>query len=281
MSMRRDSGRARGHRLSVAVLFLLGICVIGLGASSIAAGSSADPATLMVTYVGSSSLQVSIGNGAAVASGSTIPAGSYQLLVDDPDDTNPNFIMTGPGVNISSNLNSSGMGIDRPAFFGPYVLPTSSTYTLEDGNIGASTAITFTTAATAATTGGSGSSGFSSVSSSGSSASTASGTSTSSSSGSKAVKVLGTLTGSVSAAGKPTLTSGGKTVKSLKAGLYKVMVEDHSKRARLIVEKLGFSAMTLSGTASVGVSSHNLTLSAGKWFFAVSTGGPKTYFSVT
>jgi len=93
--------------------------------------------------------------------------------------------------------------------------------------------------------------------------------------------MLGALIGSVSASGKATLTTGGKTVKALKAGLYKVTVEDHSKQAGLIIEKLGFSAMRFSGTASVGVSSHNLTLSAGKWFFAASTGGQKTYFSVS
>src|SRR5947207_15440846 len=109
-------------RLTVTALLALCACAVTLGASAGAEARSADSATLLVTYVGTSSLQVKLGDGTVVRAGGTIPAGSYQVLVDDADDTNPAFTMTGPGVSISSDLNSTGMGIDRPAMFGPYTL---------------------------------------------------------------------------------------------------------------------------------------------------------------
>jgi hypothetical protein len=263
------------------LLVLLCVCAIGPGASAGVAGTLAN-ATLTVTYIGTSSLQVRLGDGTTVRSGASIPAGSYQVIVDDADYTNPKFTMNGPGVNISSDLNSSGMGIDRPAFFGPYTLATSSTYTLQDANMGASTAITFTTSATSSASGASNSSGSSSVSG-GSSGSTSSGgtSSSASSSTSSTMKMVGTLKASVNASGKPTLTFNGKAVKALKTGRYMVTVEDHSKKAGLIVWQLGRHAMTLSGSAALGSSSHVVTFSTGKWFFEASMAGPRTYFSVT
>jgi hypothetical protein len=265
----------------VALLALsLCVCAISLGASAGVAATRAD-ATLQVTYIGTSSLQVRLGDGTTVRSGGTIPAGSYQVLVDDADYTNPKFTMTGPGVSISSDLNSSGMGIDRPAFFGPYTLPASATYTLQDANMGASTAITFTTSATA---GGSASNtGGSSSVSGGSSGSTSSGGTSSSSSSSKGTttRLVGTVKASVSASGKPALIFGGRAVKTLKAGRYMFTVADHSKKAALIVWPLGKHAMTLSGAAATGSSSHSVTLGAGKWFFEASMSGPRTYFTVT
>ena len=86
---------------------------------------------------------------------------------------------------------------------------------------------------------------------------------------------------SVSASGKPAMTFGGKTVKTLKAGRYMFTVADHSKQASLIVWPLGKHSITLSGASATGTSSHSVTLSAGKWFFEASMAGPRTYFSVT
>jgi hypothetical protein len=92
---------------------------------------------------------------------------------------------------------------------------------------------------------------------------------------------VGTVKASVSASGKPALTFGGKAVKTLKAGRYMFTVADHSKKAALIVWPLGKHALTLSGSAATGSSSHSVTLGAGKWFFEASVSGPKTYFTVT
>jgi hypothetical protein len=228
---------------------------------------------LLITYVGSSSFRLAV-NGSAVASGATVPAGSYNVLVDDPDYTTPRFVMTGPGVNISSDLNSTGMGIDRPATFGPFTLQPGSTYTARDTNSGAS--LTFSTGAAAG-----GTSGASSGGSSSSSGGASSGGSSSSSPSTKQAKTLGTLVASVSAAGKAALTLGGRPVKTLKAGVYAISVADHSAKAGLIVQKLGAHAIALSSAAGVGSHSSRLALSAGKWFFAPSGSGPKTYFSVS
>ena len=94
------------------------------------------------------------------------------------------------------------------------------------------------------------------------------------------MKTLGTLAAAVSAAGKPTLMMGGKTVKTAKAGLYKFTVIDRSRKVGLVVGKLGSLPTRLSGVAAVGTSSRNLSLTAGKWYFAASATAPKTYFTV-
>jgi hypothetical protein len=264
------------RRSLLALAFWAGVLTIGVAAGL--AQTRAD-AVLNVTYIGSSSLQVRLGDGTAVRSGGTIPAGSYQVLVDDPDDANPSFRMTGPGVSIINNdLNSSGMGIDRPATFGPFTLATSSTYTLQDSNIGASSTVTLNTSATATA---SGSSNTTTSSTSSGSSTTPSGGKSSSSSGTSATKSIGTLTASVSTTGKPALMFGGKAVKTLKAGRYAVKIQDNSKRVGLIVWKLGSHPLTLSGAAAIGPKSQSVTFSSGKWFFEASTSGPKTYFTVS
>jgi hypothetical protein len=246
-----------------------GLCALTIGLVVPSAGVARPAASeLLITYVGSSSLRLSV-NGSAVSSGGTIPADSYNVLVDDPDFPSPRFVLTGPGVSVNSDLNSTGMGIDLPATFGPFTLQAGATYTARDANMGAS--LTFSTGGSSGTSGGSSSS----------SGGSTSGGSSSSSSGSTQAKTLGTLVGSLSAAGKAALTLGGKPVKTLKAGLYSITVSDHSANAGLIVQKLGFHAMTLSGAAAVGSHSSRLTLSDGKWFVAASRGGVKTYFSVT
>jgi hypothetical protein len=203
-----------------------------------------------------------------------VPAGTYQVLVEDDDFATPNFKMSGPGVNITSNLDSSGMGIDHPATFGPLTLQTSSTYTLQDVNIGGSSVFTFTTSA-AATASGTSNASASSSASGGSSSSRSSGSTSST------TKLIGSLTASVSAAGKPTLAFGGKSVKTLKAGHYTISVQDHSKKAGLLLWKLGSHPLALSGAAATGPKSKSVSLSSGKWFFESSMAGPKTYFSVT
>ena len=119
----------------------------------------------------------------------------------------------------------------------------------------------------------------SSSSSGGSSSSTSSGGKSASTS--STTKLVGTLKAAVSTSGRPTLTFNGRAVKSLKTGRYTVAVGDHSKKAGLIVWKLGSHAITLSGSVALGSSSHAVTFSTGKWFFEASMAGPKTYFSVT
>jgi hypothetical protein len=262
------------------VLALCGLA-LGLSIGSVSAtGARSASSTLDITYTSAKSLQVKLSDGTVAGSGTLVPAGTYMVLVyDDPGtDPNPKLTINGPGVAVSSDLNSTGMGIDQPATLGPYTFQTSSSYTVEDTTIGASSLITFTTTATSGTSGGTTSTVPSGSTGSGQTTTTTATTTTTPAS--KKVKPLGTLKGSVSASGKPTLTFGGKTLKSLKAGLYSVSVADHSKKAGLILGQSSKHAITLSGAAAVGTSVRTVTLSAGKSFFEASTSGPKTYFSV-
>ena len=96
-----------------------------------------------------------------------------------------------------------------------------------------------------------------------------------------AMKMMGTLKAAVSVSGKGTLTFAGKTPKTLKAGRYTVSVDDQSKKAGLILGQTAKHPTTLSAAPVVGKSSHSVTLSAGKWYFAASAAGPKTFFTVT
>ncbi len=279
----------------------LACCALGFE-TTVAAAAPADSASLTITYTTPTSLGVMLADGTPVKTGSVVPAGSYMVYVkDDPNtgDLSPNITISGPGVSLSNNLNSSGMGIDGISSFGPYILQPSSSYSIEDSTLGASSLVTFTTTATSSTGGSSaggstgGSSGSSSggassaggsssgSSSNGGSSSGSSGTS-SSGSGSAATKVRGTLAGSVSSAGIASLTLAGKAVKTLTAGSYTLTVADHSSKDRFILEEVSAHPhpITLGGSTLAGKHSETLTLKAGKWFFEPSTQGPKAYFKV-
>jgi hypothetical protein len=279
MSVGPGTGR---RRLSLVALALC-CCVLGLTAGSARSADAtiADGATINVVYT-TNTLQVKTDSGVVISSGTTIPAGSYTIQVYDSGDfPNPKFSMTGPGVSVSSDLNSTGMGIDVPSTFGPFNLPVNSSFTISDTNMGASSRVGFSTSATVMAVGGGGGSssgGGGSTTGSGSGGGTSTGGGTGS--GGKTVKTLGTLAAAVSAAGKPTLMMGGKTVKTAKAGLYKFTVIDRSRKVGLVVGKLGSLPTRLSGVAAVGTSSRNLSLTAGKWYFAASATAPKTYFTV-
>jgi hypothetical protein len=249
-------------------------CCVGF-ASGGGAATRAVP-ELNVIYTSVPSLQVKL-DGDVIRSGGSLPAGSYMVLVyDDGDYTTPRFTMSGPGVSVNSDLNSTGMGIDAPSFFGPFTFQPSSTYRIQDSNIGASSLVTITT--TAASSGSSGSGG--GTSGGGSSGGSSSGGSSSGSSGS-GVKLAGTLRGAVSPTGIGSLTFGGRLAKTLKAGVYKVTIVDRSKKAAFVLGTPAKHVITLSAAAAVGTKSRNVTLTAGRWYFqATGAMGMKTTFTV-
>jgi hypothetical protein len=84
----------------------------------------------------------------------------------------------------------------------------------------------------------------------------------------------------VSSAGKPSLSLGGKPLKTLKAGRYTVTVQDNSKKAGLFIG-VGTKTLTLSGIAATGKSTHSVSFTKGKWFVETTLHGVKTYISVT
>jgi len=266
MAMPVDSSRRRASF----TLAALGLALLGsvFAAGSTAAGSRVADSTVIVRYVGCNSLTVSP---------SPVPAGSNSVLVYDDDNCKANLSLTGPGVNLTSDLDSTGMGIDHPAGpFGPYTFQAGATYTARDSNLPGGGAVSFTAT-------GSSSGSTSTTSSSGTTGTSTTTTTTSqssSSSSSTKPKTLGTLVGSITAAGKASLTFGGARVKTLKAGVYRLTVTDHSRKAGLVIQALGYHAMQESGATAVGSSTRNLTVIRGRYFFRA-TGGPKTYFSVT
>src|SRR6478752_5474029 len=87
-------------------------------------GSARADGTLTVTYVGCTGMRVSP---------NPVPAGSYSVLVYDDDNCKANFSLSGPGVSFTSDLDSTGMGIDHPAGpFGPFNFQAGATYTARD-----------------------------------------------------------------------------------------------------------------------------------------------------
>jgi hypothetical protein len=256
------------HRFRLAAIAALG--VLALGASS----AQADVAKIVVTYTTPTSLKVALGDGTPVPTGTTIPAGVYQIEVnDDPNtgDQKPQFTVSGPGVSVNSDLDSTGMGIDGLSSFGPFNFQTSSSYSIEDKTLGASTIVTFTTSATATATGNQTTTA----------TATAGGSNSNGMSTSTKTAMKGTLAAAVSAAGKATLSFDGKAVKTLAPGRYTVTVQDRSRHAGLLLGEGAKHPLTLSGAAAEGKSSHTVTLSAGTWYVRAATGSPKTSFRVT
>jgi hypothetical protein len=261
---------------------LLALCAVAL----VLAAASAHPVqahlqslTLIITYTSPTSLQVTTG-GTQISSGSVIPAGSYTVIVHDDTsevpntgDLNPNLTISGPGVALSTNLEGMG-GIEDPSTFGPYNLQTNATYNIQDANLGTSSLVTFMTAGSASSGSSSSPPGGTVVAGEGSSGSS------SSPRDAKATAMTGTLSGSISSAGKATLTYDGKSVKSLKPGTYTLKLDDHTAKVGLLLEEVSKHAIALETKPAIGKSSYRVDLTDGSWFFEASKHGPKTYFNV-
>jgi hypothetical protein len=241
------------------------------------AASSADGLTINVTY-GSNSLQATLSNGTTLSSGAVVPPGPYSVVVYDSGvDANPSFTVNGPGASVSSDLNPTGTQIEVPMTFGPFVLQPSSSYSISDPTIGGGATITFTTSATGSSISPN------TTTTTSSTGTTSSGSSTGASSstlGSGVVKTLGAMALTVPANGKPILTLSGKPVKTVKAGMYSLVVGDASKRAGAFLG-VGERLITLSGVTAIGTSLRTITLTRGHWFFEASTKGPRYSFTVT
>ncbi len=92
--------------------------------------------------------------------------------------------------------------------------------------------------------------------------------------------VLGTLNATVSA-DKPTLTTKGKTVSTLKAGRYKITITDRDAKAGfLILGPTSKAPTNLTGVKFRGTHSLAIKLTAGKWTYYTDL-GTIHYFRVT
>jgi hypothetical protein len=251
-------------------------------------GGAAPAATLPSLYVNYNAgchFTMALDGGVAVASGSSIPYGLYQVVVSAPIAFSSglggceyvNFQLSGPGVSYTTQLQQGDATNDMST----QTFKAGSSYSAVDNTVPPGSSIQFTTSNTpVANPGGSSSS---SSSSSGSSASGGSSSAygtpvTSSSSGS--TKLLGTLVGTVNSAGKLTLSFKGKAVAQLASGKYTVTVTDKSSKAGFVIQT-GSHKTTVTSPGFMGKKSVAVTLAKGQCLYFAKAGSPKTYFVAT
>jgi len=91
----------------------------------------------------------------------------------------------------------------------------------------------------------------------------------------------GTLEASLSKTGKPSLQRLGKGVTTLKAGRYKLVIDDKDTRGGFSVQGVGKKAKDLTTAPFTGQKSATLNLSVGRWMFYSGLGKVYYYFRVT
>jgi hypothetical protein len=263
---------ARARPVSILIVVLaIAALLAPAGSPSSRAGAPPTAPTLYVVYAMNCTFTIRNDAGARLSS---IPPGIYQVEVStpvefgylDPKDGGcqgegygyVHFQLTGPGVNLSTTIDA---GCETAYLFPPTSFKASSTFTAQELSQPSVTHTTLTTLA-------SGSAPIPTKTPY--NATSGQGTASTDIVGSSAIK--GTLTGMLSAAGKPTLTSKGKTVSTLKAGRYVFAISDHDAKAGFIIQ-VHQTATTapkpiyLTGIAFVGTQKKIIALKAGKWMY--------------
>jgi len=263
-------------RLISALIVVPAMAAILVPAGSAGSLAAAPPAlpTLYVSYALNCTFTITDDSGKKVTS---IAPGAYQVDVNTPvlfGYLDPkvggcngdgygyvNFQLTGPGVNLSTTIDA---GCETDYLFPPTTFKANSTFTAQELSQPSVTRSVFTTLASGSPpipptnaytpTSGKGTTSQDIVGS-----------------GINAA-VRGTLTGTVNARGKPTLTSKGRTVSTLKAGRYAFAITDQdSKRGfMLVIHQTGFTApksTDLTGIGFVGKQRTIVTLKAGTWMY--------------
>jgi hypothetical protein len=184
-----------------------------------------------------------------------IPAGYYTLSFEQPGCVQvPSFELQGPGVSVVDNLSGGEVtSATAPVNFQP-----SSTYTWRN-DANRALAYTFATSPTVVGT-QPGAVVHQPI------PSTNKDSSNSDIVGSAVTPFRGSLTGSVTAAGKLTLALGGRSVTHLHAGRYRIAVVDRSKAAGFRLVHAG-RTLSLTGTTFTGKHSGSVDLTAGTWTF--------------
>jgi hypothetical protein len=257
------------------------ICACVLGALT-TAGARADVLVMNVTFSSGGITTTVNGAPLGTASGTppVIPAGVYSILVTDTAGVSgPQFDLQGPGVSLTENLFMGEVASGQDT---ADLLP-NSTYTWRNDQ-SPSVVYTFATSGTVQGTGignASASNGGTSESGGGSrSSGVGSSTSAANIVGSAVATFRGTLVGTVSAAGRLTLSFKGKTVSSLQAGRYTVTVTDKSRASGFTLQEINRTPVVVTGAAYRGTRSESVVMTAGQWFFYPSFVGRKSYFIV-
>ena len=242
-----------------AFLALLAAGVVVASASAIVPGIP----TIYVEYNPNCTFTLSVDGGTTVTAtsppGPTLPPGGYQIQVLMANPTGgyscgtPVFTLTGPGVSSTTTFPNESL-LDN------HVLPAlrpSSTYAAEDENAPASTRVYFSTAATGSSA--------SLLSPSTSSSGTAGGSSQGDIVGSAVLPYRGRLAATVASGGRATLTRGGRTVSTLQAGRYDIVVSDLTRTAGFSLEHARDEPVALTGVLYKGRETRRLGLTAGRW----------------
>ncbi len=276
--------RQRAYRLPrpapAALLALVWLALVLGGAAHGASGRAVDYPSLFVAFHTNDTVTVTLADGTPVGTPSgaptTISPGTYNVLIDDAAFVSDvQWDLAGPGVKLVTNMSYG----EEPSESWVETFLPSSTYTYRDDNR-ASTVFTFITSSSAAV--GSTPTGDAPLTSTTPIVSGTNGKAASTDVvGSGRAGLRGALTGKVDAAGRLTLTSGGKAVGTLRAGLYRLTVTDRSKKAGFTVQELKKVATTVTGAAFTGTRSATITLKAGQWFAYPTFVGKKLYFVVT
>lgn len=271
----RTTGRRRPGRPRLSAARLLATAALAaalLALAPAAQGRTAANLSLVVNFLASGSITVTLPDGTpvGVASGSptVIPAGFYTVQEIGPGGcTNlPYFDLRGPGESIVDNMDEGELAAATiNANFQP-----NSTYTWRNDNLNPPVVYTFVTssviegtaplppAATGITAG-----------------SHSSATSTDVV-GSGLAPLRGALAAAVSAAGKLSLAAGGKSVTTLTAGRYTITVNDRSRKSGFMLESAKHATLSITGVAFVGKRSTTVDLTAGRWYLTPSPSAKKT-----
>ncbi len=251
------------------------VCALALAAAlALVPGAGAHRSvdgTLNVTFgQDGMSITLALPDGTPVTSTTTIPAGTYAVVINNPyrDDLSiiHLFHLTGPGVLILTDLNAGEESQDvYPAVFQP-----NTTYSWQDdnhpavhGSFRTSATVTATPAAptttSAAVTATAGAS-TSNVDVAGSSA--------------NALPLRGTLETSVVANGAASLFRAGVPVKRLAAGRYTIVVGDNDPRGGFLLRASGAAKpLVTTANAYLGRRSFAVALRVGRWVYAATPTG--------
>jgi hypothetical protein len=238
----------------------------GLFAAPAAFGAARATPTILVTFFTNGQITVTLPDGTPVGSTSgsptVIPAGYYSVLMDGPGGCIqlPLFQLNGPGASIVSDMN--GGEVDASTF-NAFFLP-NSTYTWHTDRGLSSAVHTFTTSGTVAATSGGQTTTTTPVTSSGKPTSN-------DVVGSGIVPYRGAFTAEVSPLGTLTVQH---FAPSMKAGRYRLTVDDRSTSQGLLLRKAKDKAVSFTGTTFVGKRTGTITLTAGRWVLTTQSGKP-------
>jgi hypothetical protein len=263
------AGRVRRVSILLAVVAVGTVLVSTGSAKPRDSGQPAFP-TLYAVYTMNCTFTIVDDGGRKVSS---IAPGTYQVEVSTPVNYGwlevggckggwVQFELTGPGVNLSTTLEE---GCENNYTLPPTFFKASSTFTAEDLNQPSATRSVFTTLASGSPTVPNSPYGPTS-------GKVTASTDIACSACKTTAKLRGTLTGTLSAAGKPTLTSKGKAVSILKAGRYRVAITDQDPKGSFTIKQhqtgpTDLKSTDLTGLEFVGKRSKIVTLRAGVWMY--------------